>query len=186
MLQNNPGQINTLIKLDIGGLNFENPSESNDNKENSENYNNSNKDYSSINNPELKLDEDEQNDLRENMKINQKVNNKKSKSRRSRLAIDPQEESTPQHPKKIYTEEEKIKKANENSIYYNWYLMNKRNELNKHFLKRKIEQSYERDDKLQVMKEMINCKFFLMCLFSQKKRCSCLGNWPKIIIIYIT
>ena len=157
MLKNNPGQINTLIKLDIGELNLENPSESNENKENSDNCNNSNKDLSSINNPELKLDEDEQNELKENMKVNQKINNKKSKSRRSRLAIDPQEESTPQHPKKIYTEEEKIKKANESSIYFNWYLMNKRNELNTHFLKRKIEQSYERDDKLQVF---FNVPFF--------------------------
>ena len=157
MLNNNPGQINTLIKLDIGELNLENPSESNENKENSDNCNNSNKDLSSINNPELKLDEDEQNELKENMKVNPKINNKKSKSRRSRLAIDPQEESAPQHPKKIYTEEEKIKKANENSIYFNWYLMNKRNELNTHFLKRKIEQNYERDDKLQVF---FNVPFF--------------------------
>ena len=149
-----------IIKLDIGDL-IENPSESNENKENSENYNNSNnsnKDFSSINNPEMKLDEEEQNNLKENMKNNQKNNYKKSKNRRSRLTIDPQEETTPQHPKKIYTEEEKLKKANENSYYFNWNLINKRNELNNHFLKRKIEQSYERDDnKLQVF---FNVPFF--------------------------
>ena len=159
MINNNSGQINTLIKLDLGELNQENPSESNENKENSDNCNNSNsnKDYSSINNPELQLDEDAQNVLKENMKNPQKINNKKSKSRRSRLTIDPQEETTPQHPKKIYTEEEKLKKAKESSIYFNWYLMNKRNEFNTHFLKRKIEQSYERDDKLQVF---FNVPFF--------------------------
>ena len=159
MINNNSGQINTLIKLDLGELNQENQSDSNENKENSENCNNSNsnKDYSSINNPELQLDEDAQNVLKENMKNTQKINNKKSKSRRSRLTIDPQEETTPQHPKKIYTEEEKLKKAKESSIYFNWYLMNKRNEFNTHFLKRKIEQSYERDDKLQVF---FNVPFF--------------------------
>ena len=157
MINNNSSQINTLIKLDLGELNQENPSESNENKENSDNYNNSNKDYSSINNPELQLDEDAQNTLKENMKNTQKINNKKSKSRRSRLTIDPQEETTPQHPRKIYTEEEKLKKAKESSIYFNWCLMNKRNEFNTHFLKRKIEQSYERDDKLQVF---FNVPFF--------------------------
>ena len=157
MINNNSSQINTLIKLDLGELNQENPSESNENKENSDNCNNSNKDYSSINNPELQLDEDAQNTLKENMKNTQKINNKKSKSRRSRLTIDPQEETTPQHPRKIYTEEEKLKKAKESSIYFNWCLMNKRNEFNTHFLKRKIEQSYERDDKLQVF---FNVPFF--------------------------
>ena len=113
-MSNNSDQINHIIKLDIGELNQENPSESNENdenKENSENFNTSNKEYSSNNNPEIKLEEDEQNNLKNNSKINQKNNSKnatkKAKSRRSRLTIDPQEESTPQHPKKIYTEEGK-------------------------------------------------------------------------------
>ena len=175
-MSNNSDQINHIIKLDIGELNQENPSESNENdenKENSENFNTSNKEYSSNNNPEIKLEEDEQNNLKNNSKINQKNNSKnatkKAKSRRSRLTIDPQEESTPQHPKKIYTEEEKIKKANENTFYYNYDLVNKRNELNIHFLKRKIEQSYERDDKLQV--------FFNVPFFPKEEMFS---NWQLI------
>ena len=163
-MSNNSDQINHIIKLDIGELNQENLSESNENdenKENSENFNTSNKEYSSNNNPEIKLEEEEQNILKNNPKTNQKNNNKnttkKAKARKSRLTIDPQEETTPKHPKKIYTEEEKIKKANENTFYYNYDLVNKRNELNIHFLKRKIEQSYERDDKLQVF---FNVPFF--------------------------
>lgn len=157
MINNKPEKLNTLIKLDIEDL-IDNHSESNENKENSENYNNSNKDYSSINTPDLKLDEEEQHELKENMKNNPKNINKKSKGRRGKFAIDPQEDTTPQHPKKIYTEEEKLKKANENTIYFNWSLIDKRNELNNHFLKRKIEQNYERDDnKMQVF---FNVPFF--------------------------
>ena len=164
-MNNNSEQINTIIKLELGDLNPENQTESidnNENKENSDNYNTSNRDISSSNNPEIKLEEEEQNILKSplaknNLKVNNKNAAKKSKSRRSRLAIDPQEESTPPHPKKIYTEEEKLKKANENTAYFNWDLINKRNEMNIHFLKRKIEQSYERDDKLQVF---FNVPFF--------------------------
>ena len=164
-MNNNSEQINTIIKLELGDLNPENQTESidnNENKENSDNYNTSNRDISSSNNPEIKLEEEEQNILKSplaknNLKANNKNVAKKSKSRRSRLAIDPQEESTPPHPKKIYTEEEKLKKANENTAYFNWDLINKRNEMNIHFLKRKIEQSYERDDKLQVF---FNVPFF--------------------------
>ena len=171
-MNNNSEQINTIIKLVLGDLNQENPSDSiqnndnnndnNDNKENSENFNTSNRDISSQNNPEIKLEESEQNNIKSistknNLKVNNKNAAKKSKSRRSRLTIDPQEESTPPHPRKIYTEEEKLKKANENTAYFNWDLINKRNEMNVHFLKRKIEQSYERDDKLQVF---FNVPFF--------------------------
>ena len=164
-MNNNSEQINTIIKLELGDLNPENQTESidnNENKENSDNYNTSNRDISSSNNPEIKLEEEEQNILKSplaknNLKANNKNVAKKSKSRRSRLAIDPQEESTPPKPKKIYTEEEKLKKANENTAYFNWDLINKRNEMNIHFLKRKIEQSYERDDKLQVF---FNVPFF--------------------------
>ena len=167
-MNNNPEQINTIIKFDLGDLNQENPSvsiennDNNDNKENSENFNTSNRDISSLNNPEIKLEEREQNNIKSssaknNLKVNNKNAAKKSKSRRSRLTIDPQEESTPPHPRKIYTEEEKLKKANENTAYFNWDLINKRNEMNIHFLKRKIEQSYERDDKLQVF---FNVPFF--------------------------
>ena len=167
-MTNNSEQINTIIKFDLGELNQENPSDSvennenNDNKENSENFNISNRDISSQNNPEIKLEENEQNNIKSsstknNLKVNNKNAAKKSKSRRSRLTIDPQEESTPPHPRKIYTEEEKLKKANENTAYFNWDLINKRNEMNVHFLKRKIEQSYERDDKLQVF---FNVPFF--------------------------
>ena len=164
-MNNNSEQINTIIKLELGDLNPENQTESidnNENKENSDNYNTSNRDISSSNNPEIKLEEEEQNILKSplaknNLKANNKNVAKKSKSRRSRLAIDPQEESTTPHPKKIYTEEEKLKKANENTAYFNWDLINKRNEMNIHFLKRKIEQSYERDDKLQVF---FNVPFF--------------------------
>ena len=164
-MNNNSEQINTIIKLELGDLNPENQTESidnNENKENSDNYNTSNRDISSSNNPEIKLEEEEQNILKSplaknNLKVNNKNAAKKSKSRRSRLAIDPQEESTPPQPKKIYTEEEKLKKANENTAYFNWDLINKRNEMNIHFLKRKIEQSYERDDKLQVF---FNVPFF--------------------------
>ena len=167
-MTNNSEQINTIIKFDLGELNQENPSDSvennenNDNKENSENFNISNRDISSKNNPEIKLEENEQNNIKSsstknNLKVNNKNAAKKSKSRRSRLTIDPQEESTPPHPRKIYTEEEKLKKANENTAYFNWDLINKRNEMNIHFLKRKIEQSYERDDKLQVF---FNVPFF--------------------------
>ena len=156
-MNNNSEQINTIIKLVLGDLNQENPSDSiqnndnnndnNDNKENSENFNTSNRDISSQNNPEIKLEESEQNNIKSistknNLKVNNKNAAKKSKSRRSRLTIDPQEESTPPHPRKIYTEEEKLKKANENTAYFNWDLINKRNEMNVHFLKRKIEQSY--------------------------------------------
>lgn len=47
--------------------------------------------------------------------------------------MDLQEEIPTVHPRKIYTEEEKIQKANENTLYFNWDLMNKRNELNIHF-----------------------------------------------------
>ena len=167
-MTNNSEQINTIIKFDLRELNQENPSDSvennenNDNKENSENFNISNRDISSQNNPEIKLEENEQNNIKSsstknNLKVNNKNAAKKSKSRRSRLTIDPQEESTPPHPRKIYTEEEKLKKANENTAYFNWDLINKRNEMNVHFLKRKIEQSYERDDKLQVF---FNVPFF--------------------------
>ena len=164
-MNNNSEQINTIIKLELGDLNPENQTESidnNENKENSDNYNTSNRDISSSNNPEIKLEEEEQNILKSplaknNLKANNKNVAKKSKSRRSRLAINPQEESIPPHPKKIYTEEEKLKKANENTAYFNWDLINKRNEMNIHFLKRKIEQSYERDDKLQVF---FNVPFF--------------------------
>ena len=167
-MTNNPEKLNTIIKFDLRELNQENQIESienndnNDNKENSENFNTSNRDISSFNNPEIKLEESEQNNLKSNItKNNLKVTNKnatkKSKNRRSRLTIDPQEESPPPHPRKIYTEEEKLKKANENTAYFNWDLINKRNEMNIHFLKRKIEQSYERDDKLQVF---FNVPFF--------------------------
>ena len=162
MIENNTGQLNTLIKLDIGDLIQDNSENNNENKENSEI---SNRYSSSINKTELKLDEEENNNIsstpKENIKPNikstSKNTQKKAKSRRSRLAIDPQEEIISQHPRKIYTEEEKIKKANHNSIYYNFDLINKRKDLNIHFLKRKIEQSYERDDKLQVF---FNVPFF--------------------------
>ena len=69
-MNNNSEQINTIIKLVLGDLNQENPSDSiqnndnnndnNDNKENSENFNTSNRDISSQNNPEIKLEESEQ------------------------------------------------------------------------------------------------------------------------------
>ena len=167
-MTNNPEKLNTIIKFDLRDLNQENQTESienndnNDNKENSENFNTSNRDISSFNNPEIKLEESEQNNSKSNInKNNSKATNKnaakKSKNRRSRLTIDPHEESPPPHPRKIYTEEEKLKKANENTAYFNWDLINKRNEMNIHFLKRKIEQSYERDDKLQVF---FNVPFF--------------------------
>lgn len=163
------GEINTLIKLDIDrGELIDNPSdinennENNGNKENSENYNYSNIDNISIDKHGLKLeeDDDDNNNQKTNIKNNPKNNNKnasKKFKKRNRLTMDLQEEIPTVHPRKIYTEEEKIQKANENTLYFNWDLMNKRNELNIHFLKRKIEQSYERDDKLQVF---FNVPFF--------------------------
>jgi len=52
-------------------------------------------------------------------KQNYKSSKKKNKSRRSRLTIDPEEDFCVQHSRKVYTEEEKIKKAIDNSIYFN-------------------------------------------------------------------
>lgn len=82
------------------------------------------------------------------IKVNGKSTKKKT-NRRSRLIISDEENST-QHPKKIYSEEEKMQKALESAVYFNICLSNNRNDLDIHFLKRKIEHSYEREDKSQI------------------------------------
>ena len=165
MTENKEGSRPNLIKLNIDELIKPDGPErlsvnekSNDNKENSDN---SKPEFSSINNQDIKLDEEEEGnnmDSHSNImntplsqsKQNYKSSKKKNKSRRSRLTIDPEEDFCVQHSRKVYTEEEKIKKAIDNSIYFNSRLISNRNDLNIHFLKRKIEQNFEREDKLQV------------------------------------
>ena len=165
MIENKEGSRQNLIKLNIDELIKPDGPErlsinekSNDNKENSDN---SKPEFSSINNQDIKLDEEEEmnnmdshsnimNTPLSQSKQNYKSSKKKNKSRRSRLTIDPEEDFCVQHSRKVYTEEEKIKKAIDNSIYFNSYLISNRNDLNIHFLKRKIEQNFEREDKLQV------------------------------------
>ena len=171
MIENKEGSQN-LIKLNIDELikpdgpeRLSVTEKSNENKEYSEI---SKPEFSSINNLGIKLDEEENNNIDSHSnnlintpvsqtKQNCKSSQKKAKNRRSRLAIDPEEDNCTQHPKKVYTEEEKIKKAIENSINFNSYLINNRNALNMLFLKRKIEQNYEREDKSQIF---FNVPFF--------------------------
>ena len=173
MIEKKEGSRQNLIKLNIDeiikpdGPERLTPTEnSNDIKDKSEF---SQKEFSSLNNPELKLDEEENNnnDSHSNTnfmnmtisqtKKNHKISQKKTKIRRSRLTIDPNEDFCVQHSRKIYTEEEKIKKAIDNSLYFNSNVINHRNDLNIHFLKRKIEQNFEREDKLQIF---FNVPFF--------------------------
>ena len=165
MIENKEGSKQNLIKLNIDELikpdGLERLSvnkKSNENKEYSEI---SDLELTSINIQEMKLDEEENNYIDSHSynlinipvshtKQNYKSSKKKGKKKRRRLAIDPEEDKYAQHPKKIYSEEEKIKKTIDNSKIFNSYLINNRNDLNILFLKRKIEQSYERDDKSQI------------------------------------
>ena len=155
-----------VIKLDIDELtkpdNPEHVATTEKSIENKDKSEISKQEYSSLNTPDIKLEEETKtnnNDSQSNKNINDSLqkgkknkisSQRKSKSRLSRLFIDPQEDTTTQHPKKIYTEEEKIQKALDNSIYFNSYIITNRNDLNRHFLKRKIEQNYEREDKSQI------------------------------------
>ena len=156
MIEDKEGSRQNLIKLNIDELTKSDGPEihpltekSNENKEYSEN---SKHEYSSINNQDIKLEEEDNNHLdthsnnimstpMSQSKQTSKYSQKKTKNRRSRLTIDPEEDNCTQHPKKVYTEEEKIQKAIENSYSFNAYLISNRNDLNLHFLKRKIEQS---------------------------------------------
>ncbi len=170
MIENKEGSRQNLIKLNIDELEGPerlSPTEkSNENKDKSEV---SQQEYSYTNNADIKLEEEENNNNDShshnnimNTPVSQKKQNykssqKKGKNRRSRLTIDPDEDFCVQHTRKTYTEEEKIKKAIENSIYFTSNLISNRNDLNIQFLKRKIEQNYEREDKLQVF---FNVPFF--------------------------
>ena len=173
MIEKKEGSRQNLIKLNIDEIIKpdvpERPTlteKSNDIRDKSEF---SQQDFSSINNPDIKIDEEENNnnDSHSNTNImnvpiskakqNHNASLKKAKNRRSRLTIDPNEDFCVQHPRKVYTEEEKIKKAIDNSIYFNSYVITNRNDLNIHFLKRKIEQNFEREDKLQIF---FNVPFF--------------------------
>ena len=170
MIEKEEGGRNNLIKLNIDEL--EGPERQSGTEKSIENKDKSeisHPDYSSINNQEIKLEEEENNNNDSNSnnnnannsvshsKQNYKSSQKKTKNRRSRLAIDPNEDFCVQHTRKVYTEEEKIKKAIDNGIYFNSCLITNRNDLNIHFLKRKIEQNYEREDKLQIF---FNVPFF--------------------------
>ena len=170
MIEKEEGGRNNLIKLNIDELEGpEHQSVTQKSIENKDKSEISHPDYSSINNQEIKLEEEENNNNDSNSnnnnannsvshsKQNYKSSQKKTKNRRSRLAIDPNEDFCAQHTKKVYTEEEKIKKAIDNGLYFNSCLITNRNDLNIHFLKRKIEQNYEREDKLQIF---FNVPFF--------------------------
>ena len=82
--------------------------------------------------------------------------NKKKKQRRSRLIMSEESDSIPEHRKEIYEGEAKIEKSLESASLFNNYINTKRSQLAKHFLKRKIKQNFEREDKHPVF---FNVKF---------------------------
>lgn len=72
---------------------------------------------------------------------------KKKKQRRSRLIMSEDSDSVPEHRKEIYEGETKLEKSIESAVLYNTYINTTRYQLSKHFLKRKIKQNFEREDK---------------------------------------
>ena len=72
---------------------------------------------------------------------------KKKKQRRSRLIMSEDSDSVPEHRKEIYEGEAKLEKSYESAVLYNTYINTTRYQLSKHFLKRKIKQNFEREDK---------------------------------------
>lgn len=72
---------------------------------------------------------------------------KKKKQRRSRLIMSEDSDSVPEHRKEIYEGEAKLEKSIESAVLYNTYINTTRYQLSKHFLKRKIKQNFEREDK---------------------------------------
>lgn len=96
-----------------------------------------------------------------NSKANNNLNqismlNKKKKQRRSRLIMSEESDSIPEHKKEIYEGEAKIEKSLESASLFNNYINTQRAQLAKHFLKRKIKQNFEREDKHPVF---FNVKF---------------------------
>ena len=170
--------VNNVFKLNLAELSKSDSPEQEKPQDNS-NEEKDNKDKINSNiNSNIKLDENEEinefnNNENSNTKTPQgKANKVKKHNRKSRLKIYPDENNSPQHPKKIYTEEEKISKALELSNNYNSLLVSKRNNLNILFLKRKIEQNFEREDKLKIF---FNAPFFP----KEEMFPSCRGHNPQ-------
>ena len=83
----------------------------------------------------------------ENVNIKKNQKNQKAKQRKSRLIISEDEEIPNEHKKEIYEGETKILKCLESAKYFNDYLNSQRRQHSKHFLKRKLKFTYEREDK---------------------------------------
>ena len=110
---------------------------------------------------QISIDEDKEEEgskklKQKSAKKKKMLSNSKSK-KKNRMMIDPEEDLTVTHPKKLYSEEEKIKNNIASAVYFNYTLLCNRNELSNHFLKRKVKQTYEREDKSQIF---FNVPFF--------------------------
>ena len=71
----------------------------------------------------------------------------KSKQRKSRLIISEDNESSNEHRKEIYEGDTKLLKCLDSAILFNDYINSQRHQHSKHFLKRKLKFTYEREDK---------------------------------------
>ena len=74
----------------------------------------------------------------------------KSKQRKSRLIISEDNESSNEHRKEIYEGDTKLLKCFSSAILFNDDINSQREQHSKHFLKRKLKYTYEREDKCPI------------------------------------
>ena len=123
----------------------------------------------------------------ENVNIKKNQKNQKAKQRKSRLIISEDEEIPNEHKKEIYEGETKILKCLESAKYFNDYLNSQRRQHSKHFLKRKLKFTYEREDKFPMFfnvpflpkSEMFNSNQIITQQYLQQQQMRNMQNMNK-------